>query len=49
MAKSRRKEKFIIKFKISRHRKDFNTPSNYNGKLSPYWEKQFNDMFKGWD
>ena len=40
-------KKVIIKFVINKYRKD-KKPSNFDPKISPYWQKQFEDMFRLW-
>ena len=37
-----------IYFRYSPYRRDRSKGSNFNGRVSPYWNKQHQDMFRGW-
>ena len=37
-----------IKFKLSLENKNRCKPSNFNGRLTTYWKRQYEDMFRKW-
>ncbi|MFD1707694.1 MULTISPECIES: hypothetical protein [Siminovitchia] len=41
-------ENVQILFKVSPYRKSSNGKETLRVNMSPYWEKQFDDMFKKW-
>jgi len=43
----RPKRRFTLKFCYSNYRRDFGK-GNFDGRLDDYWEKQYEDMFRGW-
>ena len=43
-----KQKKYTILFRYNKYRRDKHKKSNFDGRIRPYWKKQYYDLFRNW-